>query len=67
MVLFLEGTQHIIGLMQAKYVIISQYWKKVVVKSNALLRLPSRLWGLLDSTQQIYLLLPKHLLPRFRS
>lgn len=67
MVLFLERTQRIIGLMQAKYVIVSQYWKKVVVKSNALLRLPSRLWGLLDSTQRLYLLLPKCLLPCFRS
>lgn len=58
MVLFLEHTQHIIGLMQAKYVIVSQYWKKVV-KGNALLRFPSRMWGLLDGTQWICFLLPK--------
>lgn len=43
MFLFLECTQHIIGLMQAKYLIVNEYWKKVVVKSDALLRLPSRL------------------------
>lgn len=61
MVLFLEHTQHIIGLMQAKHVIVSQYWKKVV-KGNALLRLPSWLWGLLDGTQWICFLLSKCLL-----
>lgn len=43
MVLFLDHTQHIIGLMQAKYMIVSQYWKKVG-KDNVLLRLPGRLW-----------------------
>lgn len=61
MVLFLEHTQHIIGLMQANYVILSQYWKKVV-KGNALQGLPSRLWGLLDGTQRICFLLSKCLL-----
>lgn len=53
--------------MQAKYVIISQYWKQVVVKSNDLLRLPSRLWGLLNVTELIHLLPPKCFFPPFRN
>lgn len=61
MVLFSDHTQHIIGLMQAKYIIVSQYWKKVV-KGNTFLRLPGRLWGLLDDTQWICFLLPECLL-----
>lgn len=53
--------------MQAKYVIISQYWKKVVVKSNALWRLPSRLQRLLDGIDMIHLLPPICLFPPLRS